>query len=210
MSDKFASFKKEREKIADAESFSGSGTLHPLTTAALYNQGLGALVGGVGDVLKPSTDVAGYRIYKHLFPGLVSMMAQTRAPEEAVKSMFGSAGGDIGKGIVGSMGNLVKGMLNRHKQVTFFSPRRKAIVSNLFREDPIIGKMPRKQILESLHSMSTIAPTLSTDKNAVKSFLHSVASSPEGGLDWNTLKGLAETEQSILKTQGLLEGSKSK
>ena len=93
--------------------------------------------------------------------------------------------------------------MKRNEQIINSSPRRKMILTQLRREDELIKNIPLKTVLEAYHSMIKVAPTLSTDKNAVKSFFRSIAMAPEGGVDWNTLKGLAEAEVSVNKARDL-------
>jgi hypothetical protein len=81
------------------------------------------------------------------------------------------------------------------------SPARNAIFSALRKEDPIIAQADMKTLNDAFHTMANVAPSLSTDKNAVKSVLRLAATSG-GGLDYQTIKGLADAETSLKKARG--------
>jgi len=73
---------------------------------------------------------------------------------------------------------------------------REAILTQLRREDPVIAVADDKVLMEAYHTMQRFAPTLSTDKNAVRSFLRQAATSGNG-LDYMSIKLLADTERAI-------------
>ena len=81
---------------------------------------------------------------------------------------------------------------------------RKAILEQLRAEDPIIADADDKMLMEAYHTMERFAPTLSTDKNAVRSFLRQAVMSGTGP-DFMTIKLLAESETAI---KGYKPGSK--
>ncbi|MHA1302090.1 MAG: hypothetical protein ACTSPI_00110 [Candidatus Heimdallarchaeaceae archaeon] len=194
-SNKFAAFKKEREKIATLPS------LAQMTPLVIGGTTLSNVLGGVGSYLSPTADVAGYKTYEWMFPGLRGMSAKVQAPEEALKSLVTGAGGELGKSVARGMSKIIDKLIAKNTETVFATPRRKMILEQLRREDEYIKKIPLKQTLEAYHTMIEHAPTLSMDKNAVKSFLRSIAMSPEGGVDWNTIKGIADAEVSILKAK---------
>lgn len=173
-------------------------SLSAIGTAFLADQ----VIDAATPALKPTLDTAGYKLYQKIFPGGSGAAALKQVPEEALKTtatQFGKSLGDTaGKGV----GAFINNIFNSNKKVINQTPRRKAILEQLRREDMLIKEIPLNTALEAYHSMVEVAPTLSTDKNAVKSFLRTVATSPEGGIDWNTLKGLADAETSIMKSKG--------
>lgn len=65
-----------------------------------------------------------------------------------------------------------------------------AQVSNL---DPVLSEASKEELNTAFQTMRNFAPTLATDPNAVQSFLRSAVMSG-GGVDYNTIKLLAETE----------------
>ncbi len=73
---------------------------------------------------------------------------------------------------------------------------REAILQQLRREDPVLADADDKVLMEAYHTMQRFAPVLSTDKNAVRSFLRQAATSGNG-LDYVSIKLLADTERAI-------------
>jgi hypothetical protein len=73
---------------------------------------------------------------------------------------------------------------------------RTAILQQLRREDPVLHDANDKDLMEAYHTMTRFAPTLSTDKNAVRSFLRQAAMSGTG-LDFMTIKLLADSERAV-------------
>lgn len=73
---------------------------------------------------------------------------------------------------------------------------RKAIIDQIKKEDPVLAQAEDKTLMEAYHTMVRFAPTLSTDKNAVKNFLrHAVMSG--SGPDFIAIKLLADTERAV-------------
>ena len=146
---------------------------------------------------------------KDAFFGMTSSMkdvGKLTLPFLAGGALVGAATGvgkSFGEGIGNSLHNMVDKIMNKNKRVIFDEPQRKMIIHQLMTEDNLIGRMPEEKVLEAYKSMVDVAPTLSTDKNAVKSFLRAVSMAPEGGVDWNTLKGLADAEKSVLQAKEL-------
>ena len=59
--------------------------------------------------------------------------------------------------------------------------------------DPVLSEASKDELNTAFQTMRNFAPTLATDPNAVQSFLRSAVMSG-GGVDYNTIKLLAETE----------------
>lgn len=59
--------------------------------------------------------------------------------------------------------------------------------------DPVLSEASKEELGTAFQTMRNFAPTLATDPNAVQSFLRSAVMSG-GGVDYNTIKLLAETE----------------
>lgn len=74
-----------------------------------------------------------------------------------------------------------------------------AILQQLKQEDPVLANADDKALMEAYHTMQRLAPTASTDKNLVRSFLRQAVIGG-GGLDFTTAKLLAETERAINNT----------
>jgi hypothetical protein len=163
--------------------------------AAVLADSLGDVAGGL---LKPTIDTLGYRLYESVTPE-ADRYRLSQAPEEGIKAFTKQLGTDMGKGLSSSVSGLVSGFVDKNKSVLLNMPQRKAILDALRREDPMIKNLPIQEAIGAYNSMIKVAPTLSLDKNAVKSFLRTVSTAPGAGVDWNTLKGLADAEASMNK-----------
>jgi hypothetical protein len=73
---------------------------------------------------------------------------------------------------------------------------RQAILSQLKQEDSILSQADDRVLMEAYHTMTRFAPTLSTDKNAVRSFLRQAVMSGTGA-DYSTIKHLADSERAV-------------
>jgi hypothetical protein len=79
---------------------------------------------------------------------------------------------------------------------------RNAILQLLKTEDPVLSQADDKTLMEAFHTMCRVAPVLSTDKNAVRSFLRQAVTSGSGGVDFTTIKLLAESERAVTGKRG--------
>jgi hypothetical protein len=73
---------------------------------------------------------------------------------------------------------------------------RKAIIGELKKNDTVLANADDKTLLEAYHTMSRFAPVLSTDKNAVRSFLRQAVMSGAGP-DYMSIKLLADSERAV-------------
>lgn len=155
--------------------------------------GFKAMEGG-----KPG-DTYSYRVNK----GLNNLLDRIRYDEVAGESFAKEMGGGSAKALMGLATDMASKSLDTVKSITLDSPARAAIFKELQKEDPIIGQTDIKTLNDAFHTMASVAPSLSTDKNAVKSVLRLAATSG-GGLDYQTIKGLADAEISLKKSRGEL------
>jgi len=156
----------------------------------------GGIIGGsilnLDELSKPIMSTYGYRINRGLNDGLGGLLTRVKADEVAAEKAVGLAV-ESAAGILGGLAeDTVKGL----KNTLVDSPARQAVLSKLRKEDDIIKQAPMKRVLEAYHSMARFAPNLSTDLNATKSFLRE-AVQHEGGLDFMSIKGLAEAETAV-------------
>lgn len=172
------------------------GQLRKPTIAIPVGLGLGGL-GTVGILGAMSGDAPGDTLSYRVNRALHGLTDRIRADEqfgEAFAKQLGSTSAselvDLTKDIVGKAYDSAKDSLS-------LSPVRTAIFETLKAEDPDLASADNTALMEAYHTMTRFAPVLSTDKNAVKSFLRTVATSPEGGTDFNTIKLLAEAENAI-------------
>jgi len=165
--------------------------------------GAGAL--GLGGLALKATGVAGglegqqagqtmgYRINR----SLNSLYDRVKADEAFGESFAESLGGDSAKSLMGLAKDMATKGYQTLKDKFDLSPTRKSIFGALKKEDPTLAMADNKTLLEAYHTMAKVAPTLSTDKNAVRSFLTEAATSGMGGLNFQTIKGIADAESAV-------------
>lgn len=73
---------------------------------------------------------------------------------------------------------------------------RDAIIGDLKRNDPVLAGADDTTLMEAYHTMSRFAPVLSTDKNAVRSFLRQAVTSGSGP-DFMSIKLVADAERAV-------------
>jgi hypothetical protein len=144
----------------------------------------------------PAFDTLGYRLNRFFHGGFKGLMDRVKADEIFAKTVVDGLSQttfEVAKDtLADSFSSASKAMYERNVA----SPTRVAILDQLKKEDDIIGAAGQKNLLEAYHTMKTFAPSLSIDKNAVKSFLRQ-AVQHEGGIDYVSIKGLAEAENAI-------------
>lgn len=82
-------------------------------------------------------------------------------------------------------------------------PKRQKIIGELQQKDPVISQAEKQtpgQALQAYQTMRRFAPTLSTDPNATAAFLRNAVMTG-GPMDYQTIRGLADTETSIQRAQ---------
>ncbi len=168
----------------------------PLLTATALGVGGGAL-GTVGILQMAGGDRPGDTLSYRVNRALHSLTDRIRADEQFGEAFAKEIGSSSAKSMIGLAKDVVTKGYETMKDALSTSPVRQSIFATLKREDETIGGADNKVLLEAYHTMSRFAPTLSTDKNAVKAFLRVAATSPEGGVDYNTIKTLAEAENAV-------------
>lgn len=161
-----------------------------LAGSALW-RGLGG--GGVTEGRRQA-DTLSYRINR----SLNTLTDRIRADEIAGESFAKTLGSTTADKLVGLTTDMFGKAYDTLKDNAVASPVRHAIFNVLKKEDPILRQADNKTLLEAYHTMSKVAPTLATDKNAVRSFLTQAVVSG-GGLDYNTIKGIADAETSVAR-----------
>ena len=145
-----------------------------------------------------------------IFGGLVSPVMNTIGTKIQNK-MFGTTGGaaaldeysrqrakTLAK--LEAVNQLQAAELERtRKQV---APQMVAMYNVLKKEDKDIGAAAKDTQLQSvmhhtMNTVSTFAPSIATDPRALQSVLREAISSPEGGLSFQTIKHLSETQKFI-------------
>lgn len=179
-----------------------------LTKKVLIPAGIGlgaaALGGGIagytgltaaGRGARPG-DTLSYRIDRKLH----SLYDRIKADEQFGQSFAGNLGSGAANALIGLTQDMVTKGISTIKDRMQMTPMRKAIFTALKQEDPILAAADNKTLLEAYHTMANVAPTLSTDKNAVRSFLTEAATTG-GGLDFHSIKGIAEAENAVTRAK---------
>lgn len=133
---------------------------------------------------------------------LESFMAKTAAMRG--ESLGQTIGTGLGKGLGEQFG---KGLIDRMfssagsaMDKILSTPARKDLIKRLFDSDPIISDalkrnpQMQKQLLEAYSTMIKFAPSLTTDINAVRSFLREVVLGG-GNVNYAVIKNLIDTEK---------------
>lgn len=166
----------------------GAGLAGLLGAGAL---GVGGLLGGD----RPGETLS-YRINR----GMHGLLDRIRADEQVGEQFARGVGSGAAESLVGLTRDIMTKGYETMKDTLALSPVRKKIFSVLKKEDDIIGMADNRTLMEAYHTMSNVAPQLSTDKNAVKSVLRMAATSG-GGLDFTTIKGIADAEAAVSKAK---------
>ena len=192
---------KFRDKVASWEKAASFEMVDDILMANMMTgkggvSGPGTVMIGAASAVSPVTrtplDTLSYRLNRWFHGGLGGLLSRVKADE----AFAGAIVGDLGKKTVDVVGDALSKSMKAIKEKQVRSPMRHAILGQLKREDDIIAGAPNKRILEAYHTMKEFAPTLSTDKNAVKSFLREAAQH-EGGIDFMSIKGLADAEAAV-------------
>jgi hypothetical protein len=167
----------------------GKAAVIGVPAAGLAWHGLG--LGGISEG-KQQGNTLSYRINR----GLNTLFDRIQADEVAAKAFSTQLGKDTSSELFGLTRDIVTKGYETLKDKLQTSPVRHAIFESLKAEDPVLAEADNQTLLEAYHTMARVAPTLATDKNAVRSFLiHAVVSG--GGLDFNTIKGIADAEAAV-------------
>jgi len=108
---------------------------------------------------------------------------------------FGKGLGDLGIQLLQDIAAKAVAAVGSHGQ----NAARQAILQQLKQEDAVLSNADDKVLMEAYHTMSRFAPVLSTDKNAVRSFLRQAVMSGNGA-DYSTIKHLADSERAVTDT----------
>jgi hypothetical protein len=168
--------------------------------------GAGKAVGGaIGGGAMNSLGGIGGAPGKGIANGISDMMQKKMFGQDIGQRQdaFGMAGGaalksfgsEIGKSSVGLLRDMALKAMDAVGHAGDASARQ-AILGDLKRTDSVLAQADDGLLMESYHTMQRFAPTLSTDKNAVRSFLRQAVMSGSGP-DFMTIKHLADSERAV-------------
>lgn len=156
---------------------------------------IGGTLLGLDIIGKPLLERLGYKAREQAYPGITGLPARVRMDEVAAEQFAKSVGNEVGKSSVGLLGDLLSKAITAPAKV-LAGRERQSIFDILQQEDDVIGRADKQQLAEAYHTMARFAPTLATDKNAVKTFLresvlYGTGPNPMG------IKQLAEAERAV-------------
>lgn len=148
-----------------------------------------AALGGLGILAGPSLDAMGEKVKDSLIPTNM----QDQMLDEGASSFAKAVGAQTGQSTVGLLGDIMS------KAVSGISgiPRamaRENMFEQLQQEDDVLAQANPQTLQEAYHTMVRFAPTLATDKNAVRSFLRESVLYGTGP-NVITIKQLADAER---------------
>ena len=163
------------------------------------NPGSAALIGGslIGlDLLgKPLLERIGYKSREKAFPGIKGMPERLRMDELMAEDFAKSVGKQMGIGVVGLLGDVLSKAVATPAAL-LAGKQRQSVFDLLKAEDDVLSRADPEQLTEAYHTMARFAPTLATDKNAVKAFLRESVLYGTGPNPM-AIKQLAEAETAV-------------
>ena len=86
-------------------------------------------------------------------------------------------------------------------------PEMMGIYENLRKHDDVIGQAHgdaklKETMHNTLDTVYSFAPAIATNKAALRSILREAATSPEGGLSFQTIKHIADAQKTIVGGEG--------
>ena len=156
----------------------------------------GMLIGGsligLGAIGEPVLKRWGESIQRSFYPNMID---REELDEEAAKSFATETGKQVARGTV----NLFADMLSKAVALptnAIQSRAQKGIFNILQTEDDVLSQADPQQLQETYHTMVRFAPTLATDKNAVRTFLRESVLYGTGP-NHVAIKQLAEAEHAV-------------
>lgn len=111
----------------------------------------------------------------------------------------GAAVTSFGKEMGTSGANLLRDIANKAMEAAGHAgdaSAREAIIGDLKKTDSVLANADDTTLMEAYHTMTRFAPVLSTDKNAVRSFLRQAVMSGSGP-DFMSIKLISDAEHSV-------------
>lgn len=157
----------------------------------------GLLIGGsligLGALGTPTLEAWGRGVKKTLAPE--ALYDRAKMDETAAQSYAKSVGSELGKSTVNLLGDFLSKAVSAPAAM-FQNRERSSIFEQLQQEDDVIAQAEPQQLAEAYHTMVRFAPTLATDKNAVKTFLRESVLYGTGP-NFMAIKQLADSERAV-------------
>lgn len=183
---------KEAQGFA-GKAIAGLGAMLGKATPALSMGKLmagGAGLAGLGILAGPTLDAYGEKVKDTLVPD----NRRDTMMDEGASSFAKAVGSEVGQSTVGLFGDMLSKGLSSISAI----PRnmaRENMFEELQQQDDVLSQADPAALQEAYHTMVRFAPTLATDKNAVRSFLRESVLYGAGP-NVITIKQLADAEQS--------------
>lgn len=170
--------------------------LKTLGSKILANPGKAALVGGsliaLNELGGPTIQTLGKRIQKAFVP---TMREREKLDEEAATAFAKSVGKNLGDKTVGLLSDVLSKAVQAPSML-MGNRARAGVFQTLQQEDDVISQADPQTLAEAYHTMVRFAPTLATDKNAVKTFLRESVLYGTGP-NFMSIKQLADAEKAV-------------
>lgn len=165
----------------------GFAELYKKHPGKMVGSGVGLLVGGA--LLGPTLSGVGHKLRQKVFPNT----REDSLKEEGIQAYVKSLGSQLGQSsanvvqdaLTKGLGGLV-GLQKMHTQGGVFSALQKS--------DPVLAKANKTDLKDAYKTLVRFAPTIATDKNAVRSFLRESVLYGSGP-NIMTIKQVAEAER---------------
>jgi hypothetical protein len=191
--EKRAALQQEKTAQGALKAITGIGSLFGKVVPKNMSTGaaLGGAAGlaGLGILAGPTLDALGEKVKDRLVPTNM----QDQMLDEGASSFAKAVGSQTGQSTVGLLGDIMS------KAVSGVTALPRALArSNMFeqlqQEDDVLAQADPQSLQEAYHTMVRFAPTLATDKNAVRSFLRESVLYGTGP-NVITIKQLADAER---------------
>lgn len=157
----------------------------------------GLLIGGsligLSELGGPTIKAVGEKIRQKLDPRTLPERANMDV--DLANSFAKSVGKELGTRTVGLLGDFLSKSVAAPSEM-FQNRERASVFEALKNEDEVISQADPQQLAEAYHTMVRFAPTLATDKNAVKTFLRESVLYGTGP-NFMSIKQLADAERAV-------------
>lgn len=199
------SFLEKRAALQTTEKTAGIADLAAragkfLTTPNIL---LGGSLIGLGALGAPTIEAWGEKLKNRLGPTPAPLHERAEMDTTLATNYAKSVGAELGKKTVGLLGDFLSKAVGAPAAM-FQNRERASIFDQLQQEDDVIAQADPQQLAEAYHTMVRFAPTLATDKNAVKTFLRESVLYGTGP-NFMAIKQLADSEHAVNNT-GPYEG----
>lgn len=143
---------------------------------------------GLGLLAGPTLDALGTKIQRGMLPTV-----QDDAMVDGANSFARAVGSETGKSTVGLLGDMLSKAMSGISSIPQGFAREN-MFEQLQQEDDVLAQADPQALQEAYHTMVRFAPTLATDKNAVRSFLRESVTYGTGP-NVVTIKMLADAER---------------